>query len=175
MLGNRVESLEIIFEKGDDGLVSSSNSPESWALECELGIIIHRVIEDLPPRLREPFVLYFIEEKSYQDIAQELGISYDNLCKRISQARGIVQKRLTRYLSGLEQSSLLPFKLPDKKKITEVESFDSNAIIRADSEITPPSRQKEGFDRSLNYQVSAICLETLPHAWYHSPSPLGWS
>ena len=38
MLGNRVESLEIIFEQGDDGLVSSSNSPESWALECELGV-----------------------------------------------------------------------------------------------------------------------------------------
>jgi RNA polymerase sigma-70 factor (ECF subfamily) len=175
-LGDRVENLEVIVEKGEEGLVSLSHTPESVALRGELAIIIHRAINDLPPRLREPFVLHFIEEKSYPDIAQELGISYNNLCKRISQARGIVQKHLTKYLSGFDDSPLDTSSLSDKMEKFGVQSFYSHQIIKTYPEITPSLLQKQrGFDHSLNYQVSAICLETLPHAWYHSPTPLGWS
>lgn len=175
-LTDRVESLEVIVEKGEEGLVSFSHTPESVALQRELAIIIHRAIEDLPPRLRDPFILHFIEEKSYGEIAQNLGISYDNLYKRISRARKILQTRLTRYLSGLDKSLLESSELPQKKGTPAVESFDSDEIIRTYPEITPSPRQKLGdFDHSLNYQVTAICLETLPHTWYHSPTPLGWS
>jgi RNA polymerase sigma factor (sigma-70 family) len=175
-LTDRVESLEVIVEKGIEGQVSFSHTPESVALQRELAIIIHRAIEDLPPRLREPFVLHFIEEKSYREIAQKLGISYDNLCKRISQARGILQTRLTKYLSGLDNSLLDSSESPEKKGTLAVERFDSDEIIRTHSEMTPCPLQKQGgFDRALNYQVTAICLETLSHTWFHSPSPLGWS
>ncbi len=175
-LTDRVESLEIIVEKGLEGQVSFSHTPESVALQRELTIIIHRAIEDLPPRLREPFILHFIEEKSYQEITQKLGISYDNLCKRISRARKILQTRLTKYLSGLDKSLLESSESPQKKGTPTVESFNSDEIITTYPEITPSPRQKQGdFDHSLNYQVTAICLETLPHTWYHSPTPLGWS
>jgi RNA polymerase sigma-70 factor (ECF subfamily) len=175
-LTDRVESLEVIVEKGEEGLVSLSDTPESAALQRELATIIHRAIEDLQPRLREPFILHFIEEKSYGEIAQKLSISYDNLCKRISQARRILQTRLTRYLSGLDHSLLDSSESPEKREDLAVESFDSHEIIRTHPEMTPSPLQKQGgFDRSCNYQVTAICLEKLPHAWYHSPSPLGWS
>lgn len=174
-LGDLVESLEVIIEKGEEGLVSLSHSPESVALRCELAIIIHRTIEDLPPRLREPFILHFIEEKSYLEIAKKLGISYKNLCKRISQAREILQKRLTRYLSGLDNSLLNSSESPDKKDSPGVKSFHSDETIAIYPKIAPFPQQKGRFDCSLNYQVSAICLETISPAWYQSPTPLGWS
>ncbi len=26
----------------------------------------------------------------------------------------------------------------------------------------------------INYQLTTICLKTLPHSWYSSPNPLRW-
>ncbi|MCC3435338.1 RNA polymerase sigma factor [Microcoleus sp. PH2017_05_CCC_O_A] len=174
-LGDRVESLEVIIEKGEEGLVFLSHSPETVALHCELAMIIQRAIEDLPPKLREPFILHFIAEKSYLEIVQKLGVSYENLRKRISQARKILQKRLTKYLSGLDNSLLNSSESPDKKGSPGVESFHSDEIIAIYQKIAPFPQQKGRFDCSLNYQVSAICLETIFPAWYQSPTALGWS
>lgn len=173
--GSWVESWEVIIEKGEERLSFSSPSPESIALRCELAAIIHRAIDDLPPQLRKPFILYFIEEKSYLEIAQKLGISYDNLRKRISQAREILQKRLTRYLSGLDNSLLNSSKSPEEKGELGAESFHFDETNATYQKIALFPQQKEGLDCSLNYQVSAICLETISPAWYQSPAPLGWS
>ncbi|WP_190474783.1 RNA polymerase sigma factor [Aerosakkonema funiforme] len=174
-LAHRVESWDLIAQQREEQLVSQSHTPENAAMRSELEIVIHRAIEELPPRLRQPFILHFIEEKSYQDISQQLGISYDNLCKRISQARAILQKRLKPYLSGLDVS---PFDSSDpfrKKAKSGVEKLPYSSI-RAEVKIPPTFNQKERFGRSPNYyQITAICLETLAHAWYQSPSPLGWS
>ena len=173
-LRDRVESWEIIIEKGEEELPFLSHSPESVALGCELATTIHSAIEDLPALLREPFILHFIEEKSYREIVQKLGISYDNLRKRISQAREILQKSLTKYLSGSDNSLLRSSKSPRQKREPGVESFHYETIATS-LKIAPLSRQKTNLDRSLNYQTSAICLETLSPAWYSSPAPLGWS
>ncbi len=170
-----VESWEVMIEKGEEGLVSLYHSPGSIALRSELATIIHRAIDNLPALLREPFILYFIEEKSYLEIAQELGISYDNLRKRISQARKILQKPLARYLSGSNNSRLKSFDSPNQKGTGRGETFQFNEIIATSPKIAPLSQHKTGFDCSLNYQVSSICLETLFLVWYQSPAPLGWS
>ncbi|MEG3839047.1 RNA polymerase sigma factor [Microcoleus sp. herbarium14] len=174
-LRERVESWEVMIEKGEEGLPFFSHSPEAAALRCELAAIIHRAIDDLPLQLREPFILHFIEEKSYLEIVQKLGISYDNLRKRISQAREILQKPLTRYLSGADNSLLNSSKSPRQKREPEVESFHSYETIATYPKIASLSQPKTNFDCSFNYQVSAICLETLSPAWYQSPAPLGWS
>jgi RNA polymerase sigma-70 factor (ECF subfamily) len=174
-LGDRVESWEVMLERGEEGVFSLSDTPESVVLRGELARIIQCAIEDLPPRLREPFLLYFIEEKSYQEIAEKLNIAYDNLRKRIAQAQIILQKCLTRYLSGLDNSPLNSSKSPNKKGEPAVGSFHSDEIITTYQEIISSRQQKADFDSSLNYQVSAICLETLSHPWSQSPTPLGWS
>ena len=174
-LRDRVESWEVMIEKGEEGLPFFSHSPEAAALRCELAAIIHRAIDDLPPQLREPFILHFIEEKSYLEIVQKLGISYDNLRKRISQARKILQKPLAKYLSGSNNSRLNSFDSPNQKGTGGGETFQFDEIIATSPKIAPLSQQKTGFDCSLNYQVSSICLETLFPIWYQSPAPLGWS
>ena len=163
------------MKKGEDGLVYPSDSPESVVLRGELVRIIQCAIEDLPPKLREPFLLHFIEEKSYQEIAQKLNIAYDNLRKRIAQAQKILQKRLTKYLSGLDNYLLNYSNSSDKKVDPGVTSFHSDEIINTFPEITPSPQQKGGFHCSFNYQANALCLETLSHPWYQSPTPLGWS
>ena len=43
--------------------------------------------------MRETFILHFESGLSYPDIAEQLGISYDNVRKRISQARAILRRR----------------------------------------------------------------------------------
>ncbi len=62
--------------------------------------MIRRAIDNLPSRLRETFILHFYRELSYQEIAQQQEISYQNVCKRISQARAILREELRGYFIG---------------------------------------------------------------------------
>ena len=66
----------------------------------EKRIVIRRAIDNLPTRLRETFILHFYQELSHQEIAQQQDISYQNVCKRISQARGILREELRGYFIG---------------------------------------------------------------------------
>ncbi|MFB8795993.1 MAG: sigma-70 family RNA polymerase sigma factor [Microcoleus sp.] len=58
---------------------------------------MQNTINNLSLRLRETFILHWYKEQSYQEIAQQLNISYDNVRKRISQARAILRQRLSEY------------------------------------------------------------------------------
>jgi len=62
--------------------------------------VIRRAIANLPTRLRETFILHFYQELSYPEIAQQQEISYQNVCKRISQARKILREELRGYFIG---------------------------------------------------------------------------
>jgi RNA polymerase sigma factor (sigma-70 family) len=92
---NRVEDIDTIPE--EQGLVSFDDTPLS-ALEIgEKKIVIRDAIANLPTRLRETFILHFYQELSYPEIAQQQDISYQNVCKRISQARAILREELREY------------------------------------------------------------------------------
>lgn len=100
--GNRgavgVEDLELIAP--GEGWISEAETPILAATQRELEEFLEDAIDHLPPRLREPFILYVKKELSYQEIAGELNISYDNVRKRISQARAILRERLHEYEVG---------------------------------------------------------------------------
>ena len=92
---NRVESIE---EIGDEqGLASSEDTAQNTLETEEKKIVIRRAVENLPSRLRETFTLNFYQELSYQEIALQQEISYDNVCKRMSQARKILGAELEEY------------------------------------------------------------------------------
>ncbi|NES98884.1 MAG: RNA polymerase sigma factor [Desertifilum sp. SIO1I2] len=139
----RMESLDVIAEREEKGLVSVYDTPGCAASRGELETKIHRAIENLPERLHSPFVLHFVREKSYQDIAQQLAISYDNVRKRISQARAILRKQLNEYLAGVDNATfdlsrklLNAPPLPDAGKSAEAtvqESFLGKALAAAGS------------------------------------------
>lgn len=50
--------------------------------------------------MRETFILHFEEELSYKEIAERLNISYENVRKRISQARKILKQKYDQNFLG---------------------------------------------------------------------------
>jgi RNA polymerase sigma-70 factor (ECF subfamily) len=97
---NRVEDIELYASSVEQELVSFEDTPENAMETGEKKIVIRRAIDNLPSRLRETFILHFYRELSYQEIAQQQEISYQNVCKRISQARGILREELRGYFIG---------------------------------------------------------------------------
>jgi RNA polymerase sigma-70 factor (ECF subfamily) len=97
---NRVEDIEVYASGSEEGLVHSENTPLSAMETGEKRIVIRRAIANLPTRLRETFILHFERELSYPEIAQQQEISYQNVCKRISQARAILRLELRGYFIG---------------------------------------------------------------------------
>jgi len=98
---NLVEDIEGYGE--ELGWVQGEETPEIVMETGEKREVIRRGIDNLPPRLRETFILYFYQELSYSEIAQRQEISYQNVCKRISQARAILRQELRGYFSGEEE------------------------------------------------------------------------
>lgn len=94
---NRVEDIEGYARSEEQGLVRSEDTPEIALETDEKRMVICRAIDNLPTRLRETFILYFYKELSYSEIAEQQEISYQNVCKRISQARKILCEELRGY------------------------------------------------------------------------------
>ncbi|MEH1948002.1 MAG: sigma-70 family RNA polymerase sigma factor [Nostoc sp.] len=97
---NRVENIEGYASGEKQELVSFEDTPESAMETDEKRIVIRRAIDNLPTRLRETFILHFYQELSHQEIVEQQGISYQNVCKRISQARAILREELKEYFIG---------------------------------------------------------------------------
>jgi len=201
----QIEDIEEIAATGNSAFISGLDSPEEALLHHELGQYIRRAIDTLPSRLRNPFILRYCHQIAYQDIAQKLALSLDNVYKRIQQAREILQKRLSRYLSGLDDGLLDSSESSQKGDVAlRKDDFavgvvpeclppqDCGAIaggaatggaiagrlpLQSDETIASDSiaPMTENIGETINYQVTAICLETLHSGWYPSLSPLGWS
>jgi len=75
-------------------------SAEDTLLRLELGAHIRRAFDTLPPRLREPSLLRFVHQMSHCDIAAQLHLRPDAVRKRIQQARPLLQRELSAYLTG---------------------------------------------------------------------------
>ncbi|MBR8838888.1 MAG: sigma-70 family RNA polymerase sigma factor [Stigonema ocellatum SAG 48.90 = DSM 106950] len=101
---NRVEDIEVYASGEEQGLVSFEDTPESAVETDEKRIVIRRAIDNLPTRLRETFILHFYQELSHQEIVEQQGISYQNVCKRISQARAILREELKEYFIGEDET-----------------------------------------------------------------------
>ncbi|NEN87604.1 MAG: sigma-70 family RNA polymerase sigma factor [Okeania sp. SIO3H1] len=95
-----VESIEWVGNTEEISTAATVECPESVLEKEERSAEIRRAIAELPERLRETFVLHLYQELAHQEIAQEQGISYDNVCKRISQARKILKQKLSSYFIG---------------------------------------------------------------------------
>ena len=150
-----VENIENISE--DDGIASSSESPEAAILRHETSQHIRRAINSLPAKLRDICILRWYQEMSYSDIAKKFAISENNVRKRIQLAREILQKELHNYRLGLDTA--------------EVEEANSNEPTTSYCEML---RVDEYVQQPIDYKVTATYLESLLHTRYDSFSFLGW-
>ncbi|NER34075.1 MAG: sigma-70 family RNA polymerase sigma factor [Oscillatoria sp. SIO1A7] len=192
----RVESIEAIADR--EGTSYSFESPDAAILRREMAAYIRQGIESLSPRLRAPFMLRFCQDKSYQAIAKQMGVSEHNIRKRIQQARAIMQEQLNQYLSGSDDSAALlkeialdcgdSYAIPLSEAIGGDSSVDYTLPwsrgVEEDMSQEPQSEETEIFDEELgnegcimeriNYRVTASCLETVPHTWFALMGSLSW-
>ena len=94
-------SLDEMLAADREPAPPSEKSPEDALLSREMLGYVSRAVEELPARLRQPFVLRFLQETAYREIAEQLAITTDNTRKRVQQARAILRARLDSYLVGL--------------------------------------------------------------------------
>lgn len=80
---------EIGFEVAD-----YSHHPEREMVEREQAISIDEAISSLPRKYRQVIIARHQEEKSYEDIAVELGVPVGTVKARIFRARELLKKRL---------------------------------------------------------------------------------
>jgi RNA polymerase sigma factor (sigma-70 family) len=76
------------------------DSAEDEVLRRELRGYLHSTIHTLPPRLREPVMLYYVHGMPHRDIAARLRLSPENVRKRLQQARQALREKMAPYLSG---------------------------------------------------------------------------
>ena len=94
-----VDSLEWVG-KTDIGTASAVETPEKALERDEKARVIEEAIASLPERLRHTFILHFYQQRSHTEIAEAQGITYDNVCKRISLARKHLKQQLSGYFLG---------------------------------------------------------------------------
>lgn len=83
---------------GADGTVT--RSPQSRALASEEQRQVAAAIASLDMIYRAPLVLREIEDLSYRDIAEALGLSEGTIKSRIHRARALLQEKLAPYWQG---------------------------------------------------------------------------
>ena len=97
-----VESIEWVGDTKEIGIGSIIASPESCLERQEKSTEIQQAIASLPERLRNTFTLHFYQQLSHTEIAEAQGITYDNVCKRISLARKQLKEKLSSYFLGID-------------------------------------------------------------------------
>jgi RNA polymerase sigma-70 factor (ECF subfamily) len=70
--------------------------PDSGHLRRERSRALYAVLEDLPERWREAFILREVQGLSMRDVAEQLGITPTNVAVRVARARGRIREELRR-------------------------------------------------------------------------------
>ena len=156
---NRVEDIEAIGE--EKGLFLEDMALSTLETD-EKKIVIRRAIDNLPKRLRETFILHFYQELSHQDIVQHLGISYQNVCKRISQARKILGEELRGYFIGdSETDTKLSLPTGVKESDKEEISQENYGIIEYEVEVPQKVKQSQQHSESRSVACKESCKNKL--------------
>src|ERR1700740_2557529 len=87
------------FEEEEHDLAESS-TPESFLIEQANREIVQQALADLPVAHREILLLCEVEEMSYEEIAQTLGIPLGTVMSRLFRARKALRTLLKEKLSG---------------------------------------------------------------------------
>ncbi|NER97486.1 MAG: sigma-70 family RNA polymerase sigma factor [Symploca sp. SIO1B1] len=143
-----VESLEWVGATDNVDTTSAVDTPEKALEKAEKATVIEEAIASLPERLRDTFILHFYQQRSHTEIAEVQGITYDNVCKRISLARKQLKEMLSSYFHGIDEDNQQ--QKAGEKAIAQKDSTYHVGIIA----------QKKNFDPSPRPQVSASVLTT---------------
>ena len=82
---------------------AASETPESVLLARAQHETIQNALEKLPVKFREIVLLCDLEEMSYQEIGETLGIPIGTVMSRLSRARKAMRALLTEQLQGVSR------------------------------------------------------------------------
>jgi RNA polymerase sigma-70 factor (ECF subfamily) len=88
------------LERDSQGLEEHSLSaqPEKLLLNLELGQVLQKVLDNLPVKLREVFILAVVQGMSYQEITEVVGRSLLSVKTDIYRARMQAKEEIRKYL-----------------------------------------------------------------------------
>lgn len=75
-----------------DELPGAAPAAESFDFDQEL---LQNVLNDLPEDFRSPVVLFYFEEFSYKEIAEQMGVPVGTIMSRLARAKAYLRQRLT--------------------------------------------------------------------------------
>ena len=71
------------------------DSPDEAVLKDERRVMVRAAVSQLPPRYRAVVTLFYLEEKSYREVAEILGIPMGTLKTHLHRARALLKEALT--------------------------------------------------------------------------------
>ncbi len=93
-LNRRQDSDDGLTDTATAAFATEAQTPAEMIQFDELYQKINQTIAEMPPQCRRTFLLSRFEQKSYRDIAGELGISVKAVEANISRALGLLRKML---------------------------------------------------------------------------------
>lgn len=84
---------------------SGKNDPEQSLIKRETQQLVQQAIRELPPKYRTVIALTYLQEFSYREIADIMGVSVRTVETQIYRAKAILRSRLSRLTRGGERHS----------------------------------------------------------------------
>ena len=94
--------LQTMIEAGAE-IVADSPLPQEMVLKRERSDYLCQAITFLPEHLREVVILRFWQDRSIQQIADQIGLTLSAVSKRLQKARAMLLVQMSDYLSGDSQ------------------------------------------------------------------------
>jgi len=95
-----LKAVTSLDEEEEDGLPATSETPETVLLARVDHELLQSALEQLPPHYREVILLCDVEEMSYLEIAETLGIPVGTVMSRLSRARKAMRELLAARVRG---------------------------------------------------------------------------
>jgi RNA polymerase sigma-70 factor (ECF subfamily) len=99
MRPNEFDRLDIDEPANSIDVVGEDSNPEAHMLKSELRQIVREAINTLPEHLRIVLILREYEDLSYEEIASIIGCRVGTVKSRLFQAREMLKRKLSPYIS----------------------------------------------------------------------------
>ena len=92
----KMQMLSIDGDEGDDSslvldLVSPNKDPEQQAIQNQKNLIMHEIVGKLKPKYKILIELRYFQERSYEEIAEELDMPLGTIKAQLHRAREVLQ------------------------------------------------------------------------------------
>ena len=92
--------MTLPLDREEDAVGRSSDTPEAMLLARADQQMVQSALERLPVQFRELILLCDVEEMSYQEIAEIIGIPIGTMMSRLSRARKSMRELLAEKMRG---------------------------------------------------------------------------